>query len=83
MKTENRKTPIKTYKQHTNKLEETITTKTLIQDIQPTNRLRINIDQVPAGRFLFFMFFFCCVFLRVVLLLFVFIRVCSTVNAKA
>ena len=38
------------------------------QDIQPSTRPRINISQVPAGRFLFFFFCFslsCSVFLRV------------------
>ena len=40
--------------------------KQTIQDIQPSTRPRINISQVPAGRFLFFLCLF--VVLRVVLL---------------
>ena len=41
------------------------------QDIQPSTRPRINISQVPAGRFLFFRFsvflrvFLCCLFVCV------------------
>ena len=31
--------------------------KQTIQDIQPSTRPRINISQVPAGRFLFFLLF--------------------------
>ena len=43
--------------------------KQTIQDIQPSTRPQINISQVPAGRFLFCLFRFCCfsVFLWVVL----------------
>ena len=33
--------------------------KQTIQDIQPSTRPRINISQVPAGRFLLFMCFLC------------------------
>lgn len=44
--------------------------KQTIQDIQPSTRPRINISQVPAGRFLFFLFFYC---FSVVLLVFLFL----------
>ena len=37
--------------------------KQTIQDIQPSTRPRINISQVPAGRFLFFLCFIFSVFL--------------------
>ena len=73
----------------------TITTfrqKQTIQDIQPSTRPRINISQVPAGRFLFFFFLFLCVLVCFSLSLYVFfffffkyvfICVFSIVNAKA
>ena len=53
-------------------------TKTEIQDIQPSTRPRTNLYQVPAGKQIVFMVFLCFMFSRscvfVVLLLYVFVR---------
>ena len=48
-------------------------TKTEIQDIQPSTRPRINISQVPAGRFMFFSFLFVCFFSIICCCSFVFV----------
>ena len=65
--------------------------KQTIQDIQRSTRPRINISQVPAGRFLFsFLFYFLHVFFLLYMIMFlvvmlcsVSICVCSIVNATA
>ena len=50
--------------------------KTKIQDIQPSTRPRINISQVPAGRFLCFLFFCCSLSFYVFVCFYVFVLLC-------